>query len=694
MFLLCLSGLVLLLNASSSQVNADHALSEVWSEAEGLQMKYSTNHDDLLSTKGSELSLSTTQQNREAEPATAQETQEGGQSAQGAAASEETAGSTSGSGDESATAAAAAASGEDSGNQNQESASPSASSEEGQSSNQADEQGADATRQSDMKVPLNKQYSSASTNTKKQLFNEPPMRFRTSLAAEQSQERPTGRQRDASGNGEDEQADQGIPKAESYNSALEQAEDGSETASVDPGDDSSSNAENQQSALMSKFSHPGRHFKEAVRFNSEDSDAREPASSNKGKQPAVNNSDNESVGAGEDSENASNEPASNSASDNDENQSVANQQQPSDKVRQVNNADDENDGSELFSSTSEQANSADPKSFRASKTMIDFDRVVDNKRIVAGNYERPSTDREMTANVEGGEPGEGPESNGFSMAQNSANSDEFGSFLRQNRAAGEQFNSARTEVTAHKERVPNYAKRPQQVPAATSKPAKPLAYFRGVQQQQQQQQQAQVSAGRLNQVRLNESPDNVRDNFISPGHYPGSMPHLNSAASETLPAQSESQTSRSGEQLISSASQKTTTLSQLIPTIQQETTTTTSNPSQDNNNNNKPALFDTSDTAFELQFGSSSSATNSIGTKQDTLARVTPEPEIQPEAQQIMAPILISTTTMAPMPAATTIASSPAPATTTSQSPSTATTSSSTTTAAPSLKRFKFRKYR
>ena len=174
-----------------------------------------------------------------------------------------------------------------------------------------------------------------------------------------------------------------------------------------------------------------------------------------------------------------------------------------------------------------------------------------------------------------------------------------------------------------------------------------LAYFRGVHQ---------VAGGARGgqPAQRQHNPDSVRDNFISPGHFPGSMSHLTQAASELVGAQKSAATSRT-EPPVGAANSSSSS-------------STASSP---------PSPAEPTELAEPKPVGEKTSA-NEISA---VVVPVTPFPEAQPESQQIMAPILVSTTTMAPLVAEDTQGAS-AGANSTENAP------------APSLRRFKFRKYR
>lgn len=127
--------------------------------------------------------------------------------------------------------------------------------------------------------------------------------------------------------------------------------------------------------------------------------------------------------------------------------------------------------------------------------------------------------------------------------------------------------------------VADFPRPGQQQQQTSRRQPQPLNYLRNVIPRNQIKDEARVAA---------DSPDAIRDDFISPGHYPGSMAHLTQAASETKKK-------------------------------------------------------------FEKE-DSPAPATQSV----------TPEPMDKSESQQIMAPVLISTTTPMPMKTGTQKSSSQA----------------------------------
>lgn len=258
--------------------------------------------------------------------------------------------------------------------------------------------------------------------------------------------------------------------------------------------------------------------------------------------------------------------------------------------------------------------------------------------------------------------------------------------------------------------------------SANSQAYKQLSYFKSVTDHHKHQQPAPSPASkasatgpvRFSSVRAApvastadaDSPDNVRDNFISPGHYPGSMAHLTQAASEvkaksaldSLASSSASSSSKLEASLVTKSSQANERAmaeqqsSQQAAVsgdkqLQEQSVTAASEQNR---------LISMIGTAGESRKADdlSDEATITATATPTSLVSVTPVPESQQEeSQQIMAPILMSTTTMAPMLSTTSPASTAAPSGTTTPT-SVTNTSITSTSQAPSLKRFKFRKYR
>jgi len=640
------------------------ALSEVWSEADGLQMKYSTNHDDLLSTKGSELSLSSNQNKQEAarpeEQASAQEQAEGQEE------------SVSGGGDSSLNSGqpeeSSANLGADEGSNSERAPSGEDQQAAGQEQAADNEQGADSSRQTN-KVPAYRQPAQADSfaarkrgQQQQQRFIDPPQRFKQSDDLEDNSQPVRGRQAKASAE----------PDLPSFNSAFEHAEGGNEVASIDHGDDLQPNF-GQELPGSAKFRQPGRLFKEAVRMAKVEEPAQKTESEN-----------GDESGSGEDESSSSSLEAANEKRQLDSERDGASQPEEPSQM----------DGERAFAAAEKVA-----ASLRGRQNMIDFDRIVDTRQtrngVAGGKFQPAALQRpnEMSsfepANARTGArrfTTRGPAVDVFGGADDEEPGGRpFGQSEQRALVAGS---------TSHKERSVALSRQPSGASQAAN--YKQLAYSRGLGQQvgpEQADRRAPVAPNRPNKL---DSPDSVRDNFISPGHYPGSMPHLTQAASESqrkelaaqqpVPESSKVVADQVGSSAAAAASAvvapadpaQASSQQQQMPSSPLETAQTqlvasdTSYLAQSAASNpdvSRVAALATESPAASPLSGPTNEQTALLG-------QVTPEPESQPESQQIMAPLLLSTTTMAPMPATST---SPAP-TTTSQP--------------PSLKRFKFRKYR
>lgn len=574
-----------------SVVSGEHALSEVWSDSDGLQMKYSTNHDDLLSTKGSELSLSTNNKHHAAaapadEQANEQTNEQAGQQQQQDETS--SADQPSSEGAESARPSAGAAS-EDS---------DSESSAEGANT----EQGVDSSRQ----IPLRAQVRTQQQQTQK--FSEPSSKYRNSASKHNGQ----AAAEDADGpiSYESAQADVGDDSA-----------DAPEQTNVDPGAESESANGNRHSenSVAGRFHRPGRLFKEAVRMQAnEASDA---------KTDSDDFSDDESSSSSQQRENAGKQSGARGTGTNVDGSPINvdnNSDSPSSE------ANDESSGNS-FANTDQSAANQDgdenelqaAKATRQQNTMIDFDQLANGP----GHRQRGTDafdDRfgESSSSRSGHrQPAKRPV--GVPM-QHAASAGPSAGGQRLPVPSGQRANSPPTSYRA-------------------------LPYFRN-----------QVASEQVETATRNRSPDSERDNFISPGHFPGSMAHLTQAASETQKKeQAVSQPAPAADQISAAASSSVQESSQQVAAASDNLIRTAA-PTQ------TPAFDAVSEDS-----------------RQAPSAQVTPEPQSQPESQQIMAPILMSTTTMAPMPASL-VATTTASVGNTNQ----------TASAPPSLKRFKFRKYR
>lgn len=656
--------IVLLIPILASTVKAEHALSEVWSESEGLQMKYSTDHDDLLSTRGSEL-----QMNVHGEPSKESGTGEGGQESAGAAGGQEesSSGSEGGSSESSGPTSSDHTS---DGSSGQLSSLPTSSSGGADTEPQEADSGADSTSRKTNRVPLNRKQSSS----KFPEFKEESDGFNS------------------------------IPSDQSSGANNNQYE-GADQVNVDNGSDMPPQA-SQETPTPGKqpFRQIGRMFKEAVKMTKSGPEQK-VKHSEKSSTSDNNNDDDEEAADG----NSSNGGLENS-----------NEKQQQEQQEDEAGADEPNFGPYKSSPGAQKT------SPRGRQNMIDFDRLVDNKqgRAMLMNQNRePLTQQQAgptadeLSSLEGGEEqagyGNPAEANdgyrrhgqrmnqiGQQQLQQLMNGppDDFGMFQS---AAPNSFFTAAGSSPAHKERAPPAASK-STTPAAGGSASssaqakqannyKQLAYFRNLSQQQQKaSQDARTKPAITSRAQQQEpdSPDSVRDNFISPGHFPGSMPHLTQAASEMQKKQAEVPAATSvqpiDEQKSASSPVQTTQPGLQDTTVAASTNTvSTSTTNAESSQQQKAASPQTGDTNVsslgEQQTNKTSQADSRVEpaaaelpSKQKELPiHVTPVPEVQPESQQIMAPVYFSTTTMAPI-ASTSTTSEPA----------------------PTLKRFKFRKYR
>lgn len=492
--------LVILLALAGVQLaRSEHALSEVWSESDGLQLKYSTNHDDLLSTKGSELSLASQQRENAAQGASA-----------AAPESEEAVGQQQSSDEQAEGARSGSTASEESSEE------PS----EGGSSSADTEQGADSSSRLTNQVPLNAIRQVTGRTGK---FSEPAARFRSAIRSDETDRSANSRLRSTS-------------DAIRFSSALDMADQlAGEVASAEPGADTSGISSDDSDSQLDRY--------RAAPKMSQLEAPREEA----------NNAIDADVG-------------------------------PS--TRRFNR----------------------PQELRGRQGMIEFERISSGPQEAparSSKPHRPDVPEPVSTAGDSAEDGE------RDFDGDSRPTEEPGKTRPESKLASEDSDDGESgdEDASAAASAAHRATKKQQQQQASSDSNRPQAqaYFRGA--------PSQVG-------RKLDSPDNVRDDFISPGHFPGSMAHLTQAASE---------------------------LKQV---------------------------------AGEQQAASRASPTAIAPSKLEVRPEVTPEPEAQPESQQIMAPVLLSTTTMAPM-VATSSTTEPA-------LPSAADNS----TQAPTLKRFKFRKYR
>lgn len=736
--LLVSSFIMIIVSVLSSSSNAEHALSEVWSESDGLQMKYSTDHEDLLSTKGSELQL-----NVHGKP-----NESGGSGEESAATSGGTTsnqeGSSSSSENESESNgtpttnvggsdhASDGSSGQSntiptstSNNDDTESSPVSSnddSSDRGGSSSSG-EDSADSTS-SQNRVPLSKQHSSGNSFIRQHQssrFSEPSARFRTNSV-----------QRDDSLSNKDEEtratryksesdAFNSIPSSNPFGNGNNNNDDAgsmSDQVNVEngAGDDLPSAQASQEMVAGKAFRQVGRMFKEAVKMGNSD----KPKSLHKSSKSGNKDNSNENEESNDEENNNSNEQVNGSEK----------QQQDDDAPS---SASQEPDYNQFKSSANSLKMAGSPK---GRQNMIDFDRMVDNKAMMMNQQQQTALQQQQgdspdeISNVDGGEEESGPISNddyrrslaaqnrvpqiGRQQLQQLMNSppDEFGMFQPNNFQNSNPF-FASGSSPEKKERVAPSSKQANNKQHTTN--SKPLAYFKGLSLQQKQASEEarrapQMSANRQQanqQQQQPESPDNVRDNFISPGHFPGSMPHLTQAASETQKKEAEVPASNQQPVIVAAAATTSSTSSsapttapssssdqsQAIPLASSDLTisvasstsvVSSTSPSNVAAESSQQGQQQSDTKQSKIGTGSRAEPSPSVESRErDLQIHVTPVPEIQPESQQIMAPVYFSTTTMAPLPSTSAIPTSGGDnkATTTSSEP-------------PTLKRFKFRKYR
>jgi hypothetical protein len=773
----CGLSLALVLTVTLSQhirpAGADAALSEVWSEAGGLQVKYSTNHDDLLNTKGSEISLRSDQ--RHASP-TASDSSDETQATTGSTAGQEaeTTSSQANSSEDSPSNEDSASSQEndssqDDGEQAAGSGDAAANNEQGAADSRKNEKtilpSLAGRVQSYSSVSIPKHSTSASASSSSPLLlagrnhkspqaadyrgpgdvsEEPARTSAKSFGRAQMDSAPTFESLDATFEGSDDGKNNNETPAASE-----------EQTSADPNDDSPAQSRDGPPAGLSKFSQPGRLFKEAVRMTGSDS-KRNLASAN-------NNDDDDNDGGSSSSSSVAN--SGESADELGKSKSKAAADQNDD------NADDESDsGDGSWNVPIDKQSAAAKRAHHDEQNTIDYERpygttvrdaqtAADNDAIVQDNSEQPQLFRQMSVSSrpQGGQFAAGQDDN-YDNDDEDSSSPLDDSRRRANGVGARQLdaisnggpmfhdNAGRPLLAASSQKGQTQALSvkptatimpPTSLQQANKQSIKQLAYFKG--QKANDQLQA-VNGGpsrepimRLNGATNEErapegSPDSVRDDFISPGHYPGSMPHLTQAASEIAQSATASarkatapSVAKSGAETVLAVAATTTTVqANKLPAIANannqgasvgETIGNGEQKTEASSQNANSALVHGGQSDTDSNRRESSQATSDTKGAEQKLVEsgqlmsiaVTPMPELQLESQQIMAPILVSTTTMAPMPlVSSTTSPSPQPASSTlvdgpsatTAASSTTTSTTSTTTKAPSLKRFKFRKYR
>lgn len=484
--------LVLLLASISWSVSGEHALSEVWSEADGLQLKYSTDHDDLLSTKSSELSLASQQKSDQAQasPDSSSSGQESEESSDGLARQQ----------DDTAEGNAGSQAG--------------LQSLENKDTPDETEQGTDSSSRRSEKVPAAGHPATSTTSSK---FSEPAARFRSAARASEA---------------------------------------------------------NGRASLTSRL----RSTSDAIRFSSALDMANADAGSDETDRTSPEGADDQLKTPGR--------AAKTYQTSSEETSNVINDDQD------VEQAEPGEDGNELSNSA---LRTARLDAARNRPAMFEFERSVASVSGESGGHVKQE---QNNADI--------PEPVMLSEPQDSEKGQPAGDEEpRLPVSADAKVTADESEDAASDEDAAASATKQLKQAERQQRPA--LAYFR-------QASPAQTRA---------ESPDSVRDDFISPGHFPGSMAHLTQAASEL----------------------KQVDLAAGKPQLEQQ----------------------------------AASLTVPTAVSAPPRGQVTPEPASQPESRQIVAPVLIPTTTMAPMPATS---STPEPSVNASD------------TAAPTLKRFKFRKYR
>lgn len=381
----------------------------------------------------------------------------------------------------------------------------------------------------------------------------------------------------------------------SYKSAAELvSEPDDEQNNIDHGEDN----ERRGQEAGAKFRSPGRLFKEAIRVNS---------------------------GVGDDNQGGKNSDES--------------VQSSSDDSSEGSGSSGNSSGSEESNEPSEQASWGRPDETSGGSiqgqtgNMVDFDRLAskqrqlqrqqhsnpleDDDRIIGGSKQSfPNYDESEATNSE--DSGSSKESS--SVDEDEDESGQSMSSTKHHRP--EQRTSAPSKEIAQKSKLRSSmniqselgSRQQNKARVFNKQPSQQLSYFRGAQQQFDNKARQMVNVN---------SPDSVRDEFISPGHFPGSMPHLTQAASEV--SRNEKKTSSPS---LSSSSEKLETSSI---------------------SDNEGVIKDSSADQMLVASGISSSKAK-IKPEEDgqKIVTVTPEPETA-ESQQVMPPILVTTTT--PMPA-------------------------------------------
>ena len=677
---------------------ANHAQSEVWSEADGLSLKYSTNHDDLLSTKGSELSLDSNkrEQQQHAAGSAAGEAEEAPAGESGS--SEDTSGAQTAaeSGPEQAGGGGGVSSG--AGDEEQSLGAGDSSGDGG-----AQEQGADSSSRQTNKLPVGGRVHSYDLSASSQRAHKQPTgghsqvpRFRDlqQQATNEEDEAPPSAAAGARSKVHREEpadsyssgpSDEAAPPPSSPGSSADEGTSGLEQAS------DSADAPPPGSYGSARFRQPGRLFKQAVRL------------------PETPRGESNGGPSADDDDSASNE----------EGQSSAGGQSGADE--------------ETFGASQTPKHQLKPK--QAAQFASETSGEPDENELSAGSPDDSDGGRRSVGtgaafpsqpeSGSGADEEEGaPSSNGFF--------DAFGgsSFGRGHSQGGFHDHSAARAplASSNKERaVQQQSSGGHKQQQQEAKPAglgaggaksgqsqKPLAYLRSAlgeqargapRDQRPAEHRAAVKSGpssfRIQQQAANEGPDSVRDDFISPGHYPGSMPHLTQAASEVRP-EAQGGTSEQAKSRLPSEEPKlaeSKTVPQEAPvegekqsSQRQELAGKQAHQLAEGRTGGQLRASASNETAAkqENELQASMAATSEAQTHSVT---VTPEPAAQAQEQQIMAPTLLaSTTTMAPMVPTTSSTTSTFAPTSLADLGAASQSSPSPTPAQPasSLKRFKF----
>lgn len=734
---------------------ADPARSEVWSDMEGLELKYTTNHDEILSNRGSDI-----QQKSHAQPTTEQEAQKSGQSR------------------DSNSESAQANNDESSNGANQEQSSVSTD----DNNNNSGGESSSGTASADGPTSANAQESSSGGQESQSENNN--NNSEEQQTTNNSDSPPTEGAATGSGAGDTSgSSDQSEQNEESGNSASEQSADSHNRPNkmLVPIGGKATPEMLQDGPHLRPNSHPLSISSSSAYF-----DHNGPNSNDMRMSININNNNNNNNGADNDDglqeltatshklhhhnnnknndhHHSSQQLGRQSMIDFDQMMRNNNNNSPqhhrhhqltpaaSLKENQADQVDYYNSNHHLSKSPlSSQHNNHDTDRAPYTDSRSLSDSRLTQENVDEGSYKSSSIDGDQSSHLSQDlslEPTHNHRGN--SMASVDADNDDNDSSQQQDDNRRQQHFGRARDLSEHSTASRSRLQSTQSgVPVSRTLVSPEQNYLRhhsnlspqraDNQQQHQRQQHQRSHSTKMPDETENGSKSNVdseRDNFQSPGHFPGSMAHLTQAASEALrkeippietsgvpgPVQNDDRsmsTIRAAQSILAPSSNVTSTstpnttngVTPQATDLATTATTTSSTTSQQQQQQTGDAK--TTVTTTRAPYISDSLAKYSMGDLINNRdGSVTTEPQTTPESQQLMPPILMTTTTVPPMMATPTSASQTE--STTSQISITTTTATNTntqeslvnnnqhattTSARPNavesaLKRFRFRKY-